>query len=190
MITPSDSENEDIDGVVSGEELDFEPEDELGTVGAVKAKMAKLRDELKEAKQKRDEYLDGWQRSKADMVNSKRDAGEALQRSRSLAREGIIEELIPALDSFDMAMQSDAWHSVDSAWRSGVEGIRTQIERVLVDNGIEIFGTEGEVFNPMEHEAIQEASGGDAHTIAKVLRKGYKTKERVLRPAQVAVFTA
>ena len=188
MISPP-LENEDLDPIVSTDELDFEPEDELGTVGAVKAKMQKLRDELKEAKAKRDEYLDGWQRAKADMVNSKRESSEASARSSTIAREHLIEDLIPALDSFDMAMQSEAWQKVDAAWRSGVEGIQTQIERVLRENGVETFGKEGEAFDTKLHEAIQEKEGGESHVVAKVLRRGYRTKDRILRPAQVAIFT-
>src|SRR3989344_4270616 len=71
MISPpSDNESPDID---------FEHEDELGSVGALKAKMQKLRDELAEAKKERGEYLDGWQRAKADLVNAKRDFAQASQ---------------------------------------------------------------------------------------------------------------
>ena len=116
MISPP-SENED---------LDFEPEDELGTVGAVKAKMQKLRDELKEAKEKRDEYLDGWQRAKADMVNAKKEALEAHSRAAGRGKEILVEELIPALDGFDAAMQGEAWQSVDPSWRAGIESINGQ----------------------------------------------------------------
>lgn len=175
----SPSENED---------LDFEPEDELGTVGAVKAKMQKLREELKEAKAKRDEYLDGWQRAKADMVNSKKEALEAMSRATGRGKEILVEELIPALDGFDMAMQGEAWNSVDKAWRSGIESIKAQIEGVLKAHGIEIYGKEGEKFDPALHEPIKEEEGGEPHTIAKVFRRGYRTNNRVLRPAQIAIF--
>lgn len=171
------------------EDIDFEPEDEMGSVGAVKAKMQKLREELKEAKAKRDEYLDGWQRAKADMVNAKKEFAESAARASGRGKEILVEELIPALDGFDMAMQGDAWNSVDKAWRSGVESIKGQIEGVLKTHGVEIYGTVGESFDPNLHEAIQEEGGGDAHTISKVLRRGYRTKERVLRPAQVAIYT-
>jgi molecular chaperone GrpE len=170
------------------EDIDFEPEDEMGSLGAVKAKMQKLRDELKEAKVKRDEYLDGWQRCKAEMVNSKKEALETAARATGRGKEILVEELIPALDGFDMAMQGDAWNSVDKAWRSGVESIKGQIEGVLRSHGVEIFGTVGENFDPALHEPIQEAEGGASHTVAKVLRRGYRTKERVLRAAQVSVF--
>lgn len=170
------------------EDLDFEPEDELGTVGAAQAKIQKLRDELKEAKEKRDEYLDGWQRCKADMVNAKKDASDALSRASGRGKEILVEELIPALDGFDMAMQGEAWNSVDKAWRSGIESIRAHIESVLKSHGVEIYGKEGEQFDPALHEPIQETEGGTSNTVAKVLRRGYRMNERVLRAAQVSVF--
>ena len=174
---------------LQSEDIDFEPEDELGETGAAKAKLKQLREELKEAKAKRDEYLDGWQRCKADAVNAKKDAQETATRAAGRGKEILVEELIPALDGFDMAMQGSGWESVDKAWRSGVESIKGQIEGVLKAHGVEIYGTEGEKFDPSLHEPIQEAEGGDSHTIAKVFRRGYRTKERVLRPAQVSVFT-
>lgn len=177
-----------ISSPLENEDIDFEPEDELGETGAAKAKMQKLREQLKEAQQKRDEYLDGWQRCKADMVNAKKEMTETHARAGARSKEILIEELIPALDGFDMAMQGDGWNAVDKAWRSGIESIKSQLESTLRTHGIEIYGAEGEPFDPMIHESITEADGGNSGTIAQVLRRGYRTKERVLRPAQVAVF--
>ncbi|MFZ2886764.1 MAG: nucleotide exchange factor GrpE [Minisyncoccia bacterium] len=171
------------------EDVDFEPEDELGETGAVKAKMQKLREQLKEAQQKRDEYLDGWQRCKAEMINAKKEASETNSRAGARGKEILVEELIPALDGFDMAMQGEAWNSVDKAWATGVESIKAQIESVLKAHGVEIYGKAGDTFDPALHEAIQETEGGEAHTIAKIFRRGYRTKERVLRPAQVAMYS-
>src|SRR3989338_10466621 len=99
MISPP-SDNE-VDP--SEAEVNFEPEDELGDVGALKAKMQKLRDELAEVKKERAEYLYGWQRAKADLINTKRESAHASQRSSAMAREAFISELIPAIDSFDIA---------------------------------------------------------------------------------------
>lgn len=169
-------------------DIDFEPEDEMGSIGAVKAKMQKLRDELAEAKSKRDEYLDGWQRCKADMVNSRKESLEMASRAQTVGKEYLVEELIPALDGFDMAMQGEAWNSVDKAWRSGIESIRSQLESALTAAGFEIFGAVGEQFDPALHEPLQEEEGGESHTVAKVFRRGYRSKHRVLRPAQVSVF--
>lgn len=170
------------------EDIDFEPEDELGGEGALKAKLKKLKDELAEVKKERQEYLDGWQRAKADLINAKKEAAEALQRAAGTGRDAFVEELIPALDSFDMAMRSDAWKSVDPAWRVGVESIYAQLQGILQANGIEIFGKKGDAFDPTLHEAMEEREGGTSHTIAKVLRCGYRTKSRILRAAQVAIY--
>lgn len=169
------------------EDIDFEPEDELGSVGALKAKLQKLRDELEETKKERGEYLDGWQRAKADVVNIRREATQSSQRAAALAREALVIELIPALDSFDMAMNAGGWKDVDPAWRSGVEGIYGQISSALQASGVESFGKKGEPFDAMRHEAIQEVEGKNPGTVAAVLRRGYKIGERILRPAHVAL---
>jgi molecular chaperone GrpE len=171
------------------EELDFEPDDEFGSEGSARAKMAKLREQLKEAQAKAAEYLDGWQRAKADMINAKKDAADAQARATGRGKEILVEELIPALDGFDMAMQGEAWNRVDKAWRSGIESIKGQIEGVLKAHGVEIYGSTSDSFDANLHETIQEEKGGEPHTIARVLRRGYRTKDRVLRAAQVAIFT-
>lgn len=171
------------------DDVDFEPEDELGSVGAVKAKMQKLKDELEKAKSERQEYLDGWQRCKADSVNARRDALETGERQGARAKEALIEDLIPALDGFDMAAGSPAWESVDAGWRSGIDQIRNQLLDVLSRHGIERFGKIGEKFDHAVHEAVEERDdiAGESGTIVRILRYGYKTGSKVLRPAQVIV---
>lgn len=170
-------------------DVDFEPEDELGSIGALKTKLAKLKEELETVRKERAEYLDGWQRCKADSINARKDALEALEATKLRSQESILESILPVLDSFDMAMRGDAWKTVDPAWRSGVEGIRSQLESVLQEYSVESFGNIGDAFDPLLHEPIQEEQGGNAHTIARVFRRGYKSKTRVIRPAQVAVFS-
>lgn len=167
-------------------EIDFEPEDEFGDIAAAKAKLKKLRDELVAAKKERDEYLDGWQRCKADTVNAKKEAQEALARARAFGKESFVEELIPSLDSFDMAMQAEAWGTVDPVWRSGVESIHAQLISVLESHGISAFGKVGEVFDTTIHEAVQETEGDSGHVV-RVIRRGYRAGNRILRPAQVVV---
>lgn len=170
-------------------ELDFEPAEEMGDTASLKAKIAKLRHELDEAKKERQEYLDGWQRAKADAINAKKDAAQESQRMILRMKEGIMEELLPPLDSFDMAAGSPAWENVDAGWRSGVEHIRNQLLEVLSRNGIERFGRVGEPFDPYRHEAVEERDDmpGEPGSILRVLRYGYRAGERVLRPAQVVI---
>lgn len=174
-------------------QIDFEPEDELGDIGAAKAKLKKLKDELERAKKERQEYLDGWQRCKADAVNSKQESARNAARSAELLREALVHDLIPVLDSFDMATGSESWAQVNDGFRSGMENVRMQLLNVLDSHGIKRFGKIGEQFDPMLHEILQEVDdvAGDPQTIVKILRYGYKTNgpsgDRVLRPAHVIV---
>jgi molecular chaperone GrpE len=171
------------------EDIDFEPEDELGSIGAVKAKLQKLREELDKVKAERQEYLDGWQRCKADAINAKKDALAAGERQAQRRIEDFIECMLPALDSFDMAAASEAWATIDKGWRTGMEQVQNQLLDTLSRAGVQRFGKIGEVFDHVLHEAVEERDdvAGEPGTIVRVLRRGYKSGERILRPAQVIV---
>ncbi len=170
-------------------DVDFEPEEELGSVASVQAKLKKLKEELEAAKKERQEYLDGWQRCKADSVNARKDALASAERVALRAKEGFLEELLPVLDSFDMATGNEAWESIDAGWKNGMEHIRNQLLEVLERGHVKRFGKVGEQFDPMRHEAVQETDDmpGEPQSIVKIVRYGYVLGERVVRPAQVIV---
>jgi len=170
-------------------DIDFEPEEELGAAGALKQKLQKIKDELEKVRADRQEYLDGWQRAKADAINAKREAEQQGKRTGELLREALIHDIIPALDSFDMATQSESWGAVQDGWRSGMEMVRDQLISALKSHGVERFGSVGDQYDPHIHDAVQETDDmpGKTGEIVRVLRAGYKTRERVLRPAQVIV---
>ena len=170
-------------------DVDFEPEEEFGDLDVATAKLKKLKDELEKAKKERQEYLDGWQRCKADSINMRREAEGRATRTAELLREALIHDIIPALDSFDMAAESEAWASVASGWRSGMEHVRNQLIDALKRHGIERFGKVGDALDHSLHEVVEERDdvAGEAGTALRILRYGYKTKDRVLRPAQVIV---
>jgi molecular chaperone GrpE len=169
------------------EDVDFEPEDEMGSVGALKAKIDKLKHELKETKEKRDEYLDGWQRAKADMANIRKEAAADALRAGARGKEALIEDILPALDAFDMAALSESWSAIDDSWRSGMEQVRNQLLNALSHHGIERFGKVGEKTDHALHEIMQEVDdvAGDPGTIVRILRYGYRAGDRVIRPAHV-----
>src|SRR3989344_4767771 len=118
-------------------DVNFEPEEELGDLGAAQAKLKKLKEELAKVKQERQEYLDGWQRCKADSINARKELLAGAERQGTRAKENLIEKIIPALDGFDLAMGSPAWKSVDMGWRSGIEQIRNQFLDVLAQHDVE-----------------------------------------------------
>ncbi len=170
-------------------DVDFSPEDELGDIGAAMSKIKKLKEELVQVKAERQEYLDGWQRCKADAVNSKKEIALSHEKHEIRVREGFMEQLLPALDSFDMAAGSPSWDSVDSQWRTGMEQVRIQLLHVVSSLGITRYGEAGEEYNPHLHDVVSELSekGTPSQSIIKVMRYGYRIGDRVIRPAQVII---
>lgn len=171
------------------DDIDLAPEEEMGDIAAAQGKLKKLGEELKESQKKAAEYLDGWQRCKADSVNVRKDALRDAERASERAKSGFVEDLLPVLDSFDMAMGAEAWETVNEDWRAGINHIRTQLLDALQKNGVERFGKIGEAFDPRLHEAVQEVDDmpGEPHSVVKVLRHGYRVGERLIRPAQAII---
>src|SRR3989344_3623848 len=184
------TERQDEGELFSSEDgITVEPSEELGERGVLKQKIQKLKVELEECKKERTEYLDGWQRCKADAINARKDSESKVARSAEILREALVHDIIPALDSFDMAAGSEVWTEVNDGWKTGMEAVRDQLIDALRRHGIERFGKVGDVFNPALHDVAEEKDDvvGEAGSIAIVLRFGYRAGDRVLRPAQVVV---
>lgn len=179
------SDEQSIDDI----EIEAEDAPESNTHEKILAKLEKLKGDLKKCQAERQEYLDGWQRMRADVANMKRDQVQGASRMEAALKEEIITDIIPILDSFDMAMRGEKWNSVDEAWRKGVEYIRAQCLGVLEKHGVTTFGAVGETFDPNIHDSIQEIedTSSATHTIVRVARGGYRTSERLIRPAQVVI---
>lgn len=175
------------------DDVEFVEEDSEGVELSQTAKIKKLRLELKDAQKERTEYLTGWQRSQADYVNLKKEATESLSRGKELGREQLFDSLMPALDSFSMAMGNrDAWEKVEPTWRQGIEYIYNQLVSALAENGITVIDSLNVSFDPLLHESVETVYTDDQtkdHTIESVIQKGYKLGDKVLRPARVRVYT-
>ena len=90
------------------------PEDGEGAVETTEAKLKKLREELKKSTEEKGEYLAGWQRSKADFINQRNDLEKWKEDFISFANKNLIDELLPVLDSFNLAFgNKEAWEKVD-----------------------------------------------------------------------------
>lgn len=151
----------------------------------------KLRAKLKEAQAKSQEYLDGWQRVKADFLNAKKRDEEAQKEFRKYATENFVEELLPVLQSFDMAFANkEAWEKVDKNWRSGVEYIYSQLRGALENNGLKEINPLGKTFDPMRDEALEYEPVQEEklhHTITAVVQKGYELSGKTVRAPKVKV---
>ncbi len=178
---------ENIDDII------IEPEQQEGVSSFTKSESSevqKLKKQLKIAKQEAKDNLDGWQRLKADMANSQKTQADKLKQERERGAQEVLKSLLPALDSFDSAMQGDAWESIDNAWRQGMEFVYTQLISALQEHNIESFGVEGDEFDSTIHEASEHKSveqKSQNNKILKILQKGYKSENGVIRPARVIV---
>jgi molecular chaperone GrpE len=185
-IVRNDSQTEDD---IALEELSEDGESPASGKDIVK----KLRERIKTLEKERQEYLDGWQRLKADFANYKRRESDERGEFIKFAREGLITELLPVLESFQLAFKNrEVWEKVDKNWRTGVEYIHAQLARVLADSGLEeIVPTVGEPFTPSIHTSIGTVATDDPKrfdTIAEVVQPGYRLNGKVIRSPKVHVY--
>ncbi|OHA23976.1 MAG: nucleotide exchange factor GrpE [Candidatus Taylorbacteria bacterium RIFCSPLOWO2_01_FULL_44_26] len=153
--------------------------------------LKKLREKLKKCEVEKQEYLVGWQRAKADMVNArKRDESERLEFIK-FSNERIVSDLIPVLESFDMAMgNKETWEKVEKNWRTGVEYIYSQFRKTLSDYGLQEIDPINQKFDHSLHEASSYEPVNDQnldHSILEVVQKGYSLNGKVLKAARVKV---
>ena len=148
-------------------------------------------DELTQCQAKVQEYLNGWQRAKADLVNYKNDEGRRLEDTARFMSRSLMQDFLPLLDSFELALA----HFGTEAGAAGGEQekgmllIRSQMMDILKKRGLEAIAvTVGEMFNPEKHEALGEMeSEMPTGSVVEEIQKGYAIKGYVLRPARVRI---
>lgn len=157
--------------------------DEDAALPDLQKKIKKLKEELKKCEMERKEYLDGWQRAKADSINYRKDESRRLEDIGRFVGASMIEEILPVLDSFDLALN----HDMPSETVKGILLIRSQFEDVLKKRGLEEIETKaGDEFNTEKHESIGEVESALPHgVIAEAVQRGYLLRGRVLRPVRV-----
>lgn len=181
-------EDEVIHEATSTDDVEFEEVNEEGEVDA-RTTIKKLREKIKKLEGEKQEYLDLSQRTRADYANYKKEVETNRASDRKFATKRFIEELLPVLDSYDMAKGNvEAWEKVDKNWRIGIEYIFNQFKTVLESEGVTQFGSVGDTFDPHLHESMEQVSSEDEKqndTIARILQNGYKMNDMILRPARV-----
>jgi molecular chaperone GrpE len=142
--------------------------------------------ELQKLKAERDSLLDRLARAQAEFENARRRASKEQQDFRDYATMDGLKALLPVIDSFERALQAK---SDPGDFRSGVELIYKQLQDALAKQGVRVIPAKGEPFDPRFHEAIEMVETADAadHEVLEELQRGYKFKDRLLRPAMVKV---
>jgi molecular chaperone GrpE len=171
--------------------VDGDVDDSVVAEESLQETVKKLRTKLAKAVAEKQEYLTGWQKDKAEFLNARKRDKESSDMIVKYASENLINELVPVLDSFNMAMgNKDAWEKVEKNWRTGVEYIFSQLKKTLEDNGLKEIDPIGQKFDPARDEAISFDPVDDEkkdHTITTVIQKGYSLNGKVLKAPKVKV---
>jgi molecular chaperone GrpE len=159
--------------------------DSLGA-SASSPETASAEGEVQKLKAERETLLDRLARAQAEFENARRRAAKEQQDFRDFATVDAIKSLLPVIDSFERALQAK---SEAGDFRTGVELIYKQLQDVLAKMGVRPIAAKGEQFDPHVHEAIEMVETPDAadHEVLEEWQRGYKFKDRLLRPAMVRV---
>lgn len=178
-----ETKNEKKESVEGDGDVEMVPDEETGAEDAA-AKLKKAREKLEQCEAEKKEYLDGWQRARADLSNYKKDEAKRFGEFSTFAAEGVIAEAVAVLDSFDLALQ----HKMPKEVEKGIVMIRSQIEDILRRRGLEVIQPLGEKFDPAFHESLGEVeTGGEEGIVIEVLQLGYLLSGKVLRPARIKI---
>ena len=146
--------------------------------------------ELKEQAARAAQYYEQLLRTTADMENFKKRAARERQDAIKYANESLLEKFIPVLDNFEAALAAaNAPNTSVQSLQAGVNMIQLQLKSAMSDSGLEEINATGQPFDPNLHEALSQQETSDVpegHVVQQV-RKGYKLRERLLRPAAVIV---
>ena len=148
-------------------------------------------EELKQRAIRADENWDRLLRVTADFDNYKKRATREKQDAIKFANESLLQKLVPVLDAFDMALAAAQTMPPDAvqALQAGVTMVHQQLKNALTEAGLEEVSALGQPFDPNLHEAVSQQETADAPEgqVVQQLRKGYRFRERLLRPASVIV---
>lgn len=145
---------------------------------------------IEAAQKERDEYLAALQRERAEFLNFKRRTAEEREAMAGVASEGLIRKVLGLADDFDLAVEHRPESGVDAGWVEGITAIDRKLRVLLESEGVtRIDATPGMQFDPHDHEAVVNVpnTGRPGGEIVEELRRGYRLRDRVIRPALVAV---
>jgi len=145
--------------------------------------------ELEECRAKANEYLEGWQRARAEFANYKRRVEREQSQYQLNATGNVIRRYLDILDDLDRALKNRPQEGEGAAWAQGIELIYRKFQNLLEAEGVVAMDSEAQMFDPNFHEAISSEDSPDHESgqIIEVLKQGYLIGDRVLRPALVRV---
>jgi molecular chaperone GrpE len=148
-----------------------------------------LRQELEEARANEAEYLDGWQRARAELSNARKRFQRDREQAYSNARADVLVQLLPVTDDFERAFETLPDNLASLTWIEGVMLIQRKLQLLLQQASVVPIEATGQEFDPFMHEAVthEPSATVPAGQIIAELQRGYKMGDRVLRPSVVRV---
>lgn len=190
------SKNEDALEVKELEELEEEnPEtevvldEETGEEVEVETQISELEENLAQAESQAAEYLDGWQRARAEYANARKRLERERAEAYGRAAVDYAQKMLPILDDFNRALSNVPDEIEQNDWFEGITLVTRKMNSILEDLNVEKIEAIGQPFDPNFHEALAltEAEGIESGTVVEEVQGGYKLGERVIRPALVNV---
>ena len=160
---------------------------------ALLAQIEELKGEAEAARKQADDYISALQRERAEFLNFKRRTAEERERDLGLAGEDLIRKVIGVADDFDRAIEAQPAEFAGHAWVEGITAIDRKLRALLDSEGVSaIDAAPGRPFDPREHDAIANVpgTGRPEGEIVDEIRRGYRLRDRVIRPSLVAVAAA
>jgi molecular chaperone GrpE len=148
-----------------------------------------LEEKLAAAEAQAAEYLDGWQRSRAEYANARKRLERQRAEAFSHAAVAHATTLLPILDDFDRALDNVPQNIAGDGWFEGIVLVRRKLQKLLDDLKVEPIEALGQPFDPNFHEALglKDVDGAESGTVIEELQTGYRIGDRVIRPALVNV---
>ncbi len=177
LVDTSDTEGEsvELEGTAAGAAVEEEAQSLEERLGEVEAQAA--------------EYLDGWQRARAELANYKKRVERERAQWEATIRGDVTLSLLPILDDLDRAVENLPADVAKHEWANGMVLIQQKLHGQLEALGLSEIEALGQPFNPELHEAVtqEESDDHESEQVIEVVRKGYMLEDRVIRPALVRV---
>ncbi len=153
------------------------------------AEIAALQEQIEALQREAQANLDGWQRERAEFTNYKRRTTQELADSKQRGSLEAIGKFLPIIDDFERAVENVPEELTEDPWVNGTALILKNMQKILDQYNVEAIDPVGEEFDPNQHEAVITESSDEYESgvVTATLQKGYRSGERILRPALVRV---
>ena len=161
-------------------------EEQKNKILSLESEIEGLKQSLTEQIEAKEKNLESWRRAEADFSNYRRRTEQEKGEINHSATCSVVYNILPVIDDFERAIASIPEEAASSSWAQGMYLIHKKLRSALESMGVEEVCAIGQVFDPRLHEAVAHLEG-DEGAVIKELQKGYKLKDKLIRPSRVVV---